>query len=131
MDCYATALCCPVWAKNRIALHNDVKELQLLSLTVPLESVTIDVLGGLIRAQCVDEYLLDITDTHTTLTERVPMKGVSAVVVLKPILNEWVFNYGPSKKPRADNGGCFTAKVFRTLCKMLNVQNSVTKTYLS
>ena len=129
VDCYATARRCPTCARNRIKLRKNVGELQLFPATAPLESVAIDVLGELIRTQRGNEYLLVITDRFTKLTKTVPMKGISAAEVARHFVNEWVFNYGPPKELLADNGGCFTAKFFQSVCKILNVHNQFTTTY--
>ncbi len=129
VDCYATSRRCSTCARNRIKLRKNVTELQLFPAKAPLESVAIDVLGELIKTARGHEYLLVITDRFTKLTKTVPMKGISAAEVAKHFVNEWVFNYGPPKDLIADNGGCFTAKFFQSVCKILNVHNSFTTTY--
>ena len=63
------------------------------------------------------------------MTKTVPMKGISAAKVSKNFVNAWVFNNGPPEKLISDNGGCFTAKYFRDVCKLLNVKNSYNTSY--
>ena len=78
VDCYATVRRCPTCARNRIKLRKNVTELQLFPAEAPLELVSIDVLGELIKTARGHEYLLVITDRLTELTKTVPMKGLSA-----------------------------------------------------
>ena len=129
VDCYATVRRCPHCARNRIKLRRNATELQLFPATAPLTSVCIDVLGEFIKTKRGHEYLLVITDRFTKMTKTVPMKGISAAEVAKHFVNSWVFNYGPPEELISDNGGCFTAKYFQDVCKLLNVKNSYTKTY--
>ena len=129
VDCYATARRCPTCARNRIKLRKNTTELQLFPATAPLESVAIDVLGELIQTARGNQYILVISDRFTKLTKTVPMKGLSASEVAKHFVNEWVFNYGAPKELLSDNGGCFTAKFFQDVCRILNVHNLYTTTY--
>ena len=83
VDCYATVRRCPTCAKNRIKLRKSVKELQLFPASAPLESVSIDVLGELLKTARGNQYLLVVSDRFTKLTKSIPLKGVSAAEVAK------------------------------------------------
>ena len=127
--CYATVKRCPTCAKNRFKLRKSVKELQLFAASAPLESVSIDVLGELLKTARGNQYLLVISDRFTKLTKSIPFKGVSAAEAAKAFVNEWVLNYGTPKEILSDNGKCFTAKFFQDVCRIMNVHNSFTTTY--
>ena len=129
VDCYATARRCTTCAQNRIKLRQHTQQLKLFPATAPLEAVAIDVLGELIKTSRGYEYLLVISDRFTKLTKTVPLRGQSAAEVAKAFVNEWVLNYGPPKNLLADNGKCFTSKLFQEVCRILNIHNLFTTTY--
>lgn len=67
-----------------------------------------------------------MTDRFTRITKMVLMKSVSAVEVAKYFENKQVFKYGPPKDLFIDNNGCFTAKFFQSVWKILTTHNSFT-----
>lgn len=40
-----------------------------------------------------------------------------------------MLNYGPSQDPLANNGGCFTLKIFHDVCQIMNIHKSYTTKY--
>ena len=70
----------------------------------PLECVSIDILGELIRTKRKNRYLLVITDQLTKLVCTVPMKKISSTEVAKEFVHHWVFVYGPPIYLLYDNG---------------------------
>lgn len=49
-----------------------------------------------------------------------PIKGISEVEVGKEFFKELLFNYSQPKEQIEENGGCFLAKIMRSVCKILN-----------
>lgn len=103
-----------------------MEEFELFPATAPLGSVAIVVLRELTTAQRGNRYPLVITDRFPKLTRIVPVKGISDVEAAEHFGDEWVLNYGPAKDLLADNGACFTAKFFRSVCKTSNVYSPFT-----
>ena len=129
VDCYALVRNCTECAKNRIKLRKNVGPLKLFPAKAPLESVSIDILGELVRTQRGNRYILVVTDRFTKLVKAIPLKGVSAAEVAKAFVEHWVFNFGPPSELISDNGRQFTSRFFMDVCRILTIHNAFTTTY--
>ena len=113
VDCYATVRECVTCAGNRIKLCKNRKTMTLFPEVSPLECVSIDILGELIRTMRKNRYLLFITDRFFKLVRTVPMKKISSTEVAKEIVHHWVFVYGPAIYLLSDIGSQFTSRLFQ------------------
>ena len=95
VDAYATVRNCVECAKERVKLRHKTKSLKLLPAKAPLESISIDLLGELIRTPRGNRWLLVITDRFSKLVRTVPLKRITAATVAKAFVHHWVFVYGP------------------------------------
>ena len=129
LDCLHLVRNCVTCAKNRIKLRKAVKRVELFPAKAPLEFVSIDLLGPLLRTRRGHEHLLVITDRFSKLVRTVPMKRITAGDVAKAFVTYWIFVYGPPVKVLSDNGKQFTAKFFMDVCRILGVKNVFTTTY--
>ena len=129
VDCYGVAKNCPSCARNRVLLRKHQKEMKLFPATAPLEFVTIDTLGELIRTPRGNRFLLVITDRFSKIVRTVPLKSISAESVAKAFVTHWVMVYGPPLWLLSDNGKQFTARFFQHVCRILGIENLFTTTY--
>ena len=129
VDAYATVRNCVRCAQERVKLVRKTKRLKLFPAQAPLESVSIDILGELIRTPRGHRWLLVITDRFSKLVRTVPLRRITAAEIAKAFVHHWVFVYGPPLSVLADNGQQFVAKLFQATCKILGISNVFTTTY--
>lgn len=128
-DCYATVRRCPQCVRSRIKLWKNIEQLQLFPSTSPLQPARINILGEFIRTKRGNDYLHVITETFTKMVKRTPLRGVSAAKVARHFILHWVFNYCPPIDFLADNGGPYSAKIFKDVCKLMRIHNNYTTMY--
>ena len=128
VDCYATVKNCVTCVKNRIALRKRAKFVGLFPATTPLEFVSIDILGELIRTRRGNKFLLVITDRFSKLIRTVPLKRITAMEIARAFTHHWVFVYGPLLALLSDIGPQFAAKLFIDICRIIGAKNVFTTT---
>ena len=128
VDCYATARNCMHCAKERVKLRRKTKRLKLFPATAPLEALSIDLLGELIRTPHGNRWLLVITDRFSKLVRTVPLKRITASEIAKAFVHHWIFPYGPPVSELADSGKQFVSQLFQEICRILGVKNVFTTT---
>ena len=129
LDSYATVRNCPECAKNRLKLRRTSSALRLFPATNPLESVSIDIMGELIRTPRGNKYLLVMCDRFSKLVRTRPLKRVTALAVAEAFVTHWVLVYGPPADLLSDNGSQFASRLFISICRILGVKNKFTTTY--
>ncbi len=97
----------------------------------PLESVALDVLGGLPKSCKGELYILVMVDRFSKLCRFLPMRSSSAENVAETFCNKWVFVYGPPKTLLTNSGPHLIPKLFLETCGVLGVRNVFTSTYHS
>ena len=130
VDCYATTRNCVHCAKERVKLRKKTKRLKLFPATAPLESISIDLLGDLIRTPRGNRWLLVITDRFSKLVRTVPLKRITAAEIAKAFVHHWVFVYGPPLSVLEDNGKQFVSRLLQEVCRILGIRNVFTTTYI-
>ena len=129
VDCYATVKNCVTCAMNRVKLRKRAKVMRLFPAKAPLEFVSSDLLGELIRTRRGNRFVLVIVDRFSKLLRTVPMKRITAIEVAKAFVHHWVFVYGQPLSLFSDNGPQLAASLFIDVCRILGVKNVFTKTY--
>ena len=129
VDCYATVKNCVTFAMNRVKLRKRAKFMRLFPAKEPLEFVSIDLLGELIRTRRGNRFLLVIVDRFSKLVRTVPMKRITAIEAAKAFGHHWVLVYGQPLTLLRDNGPQFAARLFIDICRILGVKNVFTTSY--
>ncbi|CAN8076113.1 unnamed protein product [Agarophyton chilense] len=101
----------------------------LFAAKAPLQFVSIDVLGELIRSNEGYRNLRVITDRFSKFVRAVPLKRIIAPVIAQAFIKHWVYVYGPPEVLLSDNGKQFVAKFFQNVCRILGIRNVFTTTY--
>jgi hypothetical protein len=128
-DVSETVRQCDVCARNRIKERRKTSPLKLFPASLPLEYVSIDLLGPLPKTAHGNRFLLVMTDRFSKLTRTVPLRTTSALVVAKAFCEHWVFCYGPPRYVLSDNGPQFTAKFFHAVCRELGIEKVFSTAY--
>ncbi|CAN8075291.1 unnamed protein product [Agarophyton chilense] len=115
MDCHATVKLCRTCAIDRVKLYKKRKKMTLFPAKAPLQFVSIDILGELIRSNQGYRYLLLITDRFSKLLRTVPLKRITALVKAQAFIKHWVYVYGPPEVLLSDNGKQFGAMFFQNV----------------
>ena len=123
IDFYANVRECVACARNRIKLRKNRKKMTIFTAISPLECVSIDILGELIRSKRKNRDLLVITDRFTKRVRTVPMKKISSTGVAKAFVHHWVFVHGPPIYLLSDNLSQFTSRLFQDVCRILDIEN--------
>ena len=129
VDAITTVKNCVSCARNRVRLRRSAKKLHLFPAAGPLEFVSIDILGPLLRTGRGNRFLLVISDRFSKLTRTVPMRNVTEAAVAKAFTTYWAFTYGTPSILLSDNGKQFASRLFVHVCRIMGTDNAFTSTY--
>lgn len=112
-------------------LRRVVKPMRLFPAKGPVELMSIDILGKLIKTPRPRENksLLEITDSYSKLLRTIHMKRISTLLVAQAFVHHWLFVYGPPQDLLSDNGIQFNERLFVDICRILGIKNQFTTTY--
>ena len=97
-------------------------------LGAPLERVNLDICGPF-PASNGNKYILVIGDSFTKFLIAIPMPDMKAERVASILVNEWVLNFGTPRIIHSDRGVQFTSNVFKHMCQMLGVHQTLNSSY--
>jgi hypothetical protein len=123
--CKQCVLCAsrkPLSRKNRAPMQ------QCLT-GVPMERVSMDVLGPLPRSDSNNRFVLLICDYFTKWVEAFPMPNQEAKTVADLFVKEVICHYGVPRKIFSDQGSNFQSTLFREVCHLLEIDKSRTSPY--
>ena len=129
IDCHQTVRTCIECVKNRIRLRRNSKRMTLFPAKAPLEFISIDIMGELIRSKRDNFPPLVITERFSQLVRTIAMKTIRAKTIAKAFVEHWIFVYGTPIWVLSDNGPQFAAKFFQDVCRILGAKNLFTSTY--
>jgi hypothetical protein len=96
---------------------------------VPMERVSMDVLGPLPKSDSNNKFVLLVCDYFTKWVEAFPMPNQEAKTVADLFVKEFVCRYGVPRKLFSDQGSNFQSNLFREVCKLLDIEKSRTTPY--
>ena len=88
----------------------------------PMEKITIDVLGPLPVSHRSNRLILVITDCFTKWTEAVALPDQEAATIATAFVNNFVTRFGYPLLLLSDGGTNFDSKLFREVCKFLQIE---------
>lgn len=86
-------------------------------------------LDPLTESAKIQNYILAITDCFFKLVRSVPPRSITASTIVKVLMRDFVFVYGPPALLLSYNGTQFTYKLFQSVCQSILVSNIFTTTY--
>ena len=84
----------------------------------PLELISIDFFGPLVKTKYGYEYILVVIDTFTKYTKLYPLKRTTYEATVKKI-DKFINNIGKLQKIQSDRGTQFTSKKWKEAIKMI------------
>lgn len=97
-----------------------------LRVGAPWDVLAIDYLGPLPRTPRDSRYILVLTDHFSKYTEVLPVSSQSAEECAQRILDGVIARWGAPLAIHSDQGGTFESRVFKELCKLLEVKKTRT-----
>lgn len=94
----------------------------------PFDHVIVDIVGPLVRSTGGYQYFLTVMCAATRFPEAIPLRKISAKVVLKELLKFFSI-FGLSKIIQTDRGSNFMSRVFTRVLKRLSIQHNVSSAY--
>jgi Integrase zinc binding domain/Integrase core domain len=129
-DCRAFVTLCPFCARKELkGKRRSTKFLKLLPPSGPLEFISIDILGPLLKTKSGHQYLVINSDRFSKLTRAVPVRNVTAETVEIAFFNEWRSLYGIPLVLLSDNSPQFASRFFQAVCATVVVEQLFTSTY--
>ena len=103
--------------------------MQIARSGYPLERIAVDILGELPETENGNKYVLIMADYYTKWTESYPMPNMEAATVAEIIVKEFISRYGIPSKIHSDQGRQFVSKLFKEMCKLLQIEKTQTTPY--
>uniref|UniRef100_A0A3B1J3T9 Gypsy retrotransposon integrase-like protein 1 n=1 Tax=Astyanax mexicanus TaxID=7994 RepID=A0A3B1J3T9_ASTMX len=94
----------------------------------PFERVLIDCVGPLPKSKLGNEFLLTIMCTSTRFPEAIPLRKITAPVILRALV-KFFSTFGLPKIIQTDQGTNFMSKIFGQVMRTLNVQHVVSSPF--
>ncbi|MCG8033357.1 MAG: DDE-type integrase/transposase/recombinase, partial [Candidatus Thiodiazotropha taylori] len=88
----------------------------------PMEKVTLDILGPLPVTERANRFILVISDCFTKWTECVPLPDQEAATIATAFVNNFITRFGTPLLVLTDGGTNFESKLFREVCKFLQIE---------
>ena len=93
----------------------------------PGDCLATDYLGPFpVTAQC-NRYILLLTDHFSKFVEIIPVPDMTAEICASKILNEYISRWGCPLSIHSDQGRTYESKVFKELCRMLEIRKTRTR----
>ena len=97
-------------------------------LGAPLEKVSLDIAGPF-PVSLGNKYILVIGDYFTKYVIAIPIPDIKAETVAIVLVKEWILKLGTPRIIHSDRGTQFTSNVFREMCKLLGVRQTLNSAY--
>lgn len=110
-------------------MRKNAQRMHLLHANAPLEFVSINILGEVIRKRRGNSYLLVITGRFSKLLGIAPLKQITAAAFAKAFTRHWMFAYAPPLQFLSDNGSQLNSRMFLHICRIMGIENLFTPTY--
>jgi hypothetical protein len=117
---------CSVVKKGR---HERTGIIQRYYATEPFQILHMDLVGEMPCSVRGNKYILTMMDRFSHFVVAVPIENKTANVVLRALLNHWIFVFGKPQKIVSDNGSEFKNSTMKDICKQLGIVHRFTSTY--
>ena len=121
---------CFVCQKRNSPTKKHIHSLRAWKPSFPFSTVGIDFLGPL-PPSAGNQYILLIGDHFTKWNEAVALPDQSAPTTAKALVNHWITRFGCPESLHSDQGRNFEAKLFTSLTKLFQLDNTRTTAFHS
>lgn len=115
---------CDVCASDKMPVKKPKAPMGHLSSGAPWDTLGIDYLGPLPVSRRGNKYILVLTDHFTKYVEVMAVPNQQAEECAHRIVNDFIARWGTPLTIHSDQGATFESKLFKELCKMLNVRKT-------
>lgn len=102
--------------------------LHILAVGEPFEHVIVDCVGPLLKTKTGNQFLLTVMCSATHFTEAIPLRKITASVVIKALV-KFFATFGLPKIVQMDQGTNFLSKLFSQVLTTLNISHRVLSAY--
>ncbi|KAL2102544.1 hypothetical protein ACEWY4_001712 [Coilia grayii] len=124
--CKTCHLCQVVGKPNQVIPPAPLQPIPVSS--EPFAHVILDCVGPLPKTKTGNQYLLTIMCSLTRFPEAIPLRKITAPVVVKALLNFFSM-FGLPKMVQTDQGTNFMSKVFKQVMQQLAIQHVTSSSY--
>ena len=117
---------CDTCAADKVPAKAPKAPLGHLTSGAPWDTLALDYLGPFPRTPRGNKYILVMTDPFTKYVEVIAVPNQQAEDCASRIMNDVVSRWGTPLRIHSDQGAAFESRVFRELCKMLDVRKTRT-----
>ena len=117
---------CDICAVDKKPMKTPRAPLGSLRAGAPGDCLATDYLGPLPVTERGNRYILLLTDHFTKYVEIIAVPYMTAEVCAAKILNEYVSRWGCPLSIHSDQGRTYESKVFKEMCRMLEVRKTRT-----
>ncbi len=125
-DVYLHIKQCDVCAADKKPLKTPRAPMGTITTGAPFDVVATDYLGPLPLTQQGNRYMLVLTDHFSKYVEVLAVPDQTAETCASRILNEFIARWGCPLSILSDQGRNYESRVFKELCRMLEVRKSRT-----
>jgi hypothetical protein len=122
-------LTCDLCASRKPPCRRPRAPMQQHLTGVPMERVSLDVLGPLPKSNADNKFILLICDYFTKWVEAFPLPDQEAKTIADKFVKEFVCRYGTPRRLFSDQGSNFQSKLFKEVCQLLEIDKSRTTPY--
>ena len=112
---------CDSCQRNKITTKSSSCILEFEQPENPLELLSIDLFGPLVRTKYGYEYILVVMDTSTKYTKLYPLRKATSKATIQKI-DDFIRNTGKPQKILADRGTQFTSRKWREALKKREIK---------
>ena len=120
---------CATCNKNKRATRYGRHPMKNYHAGVPMERVHLDFMGPLPRTQQGNEHILVMVDQFTKWIECVALPSQTAEITAHAAVSEFFCRFGYPFQIFTDQGRNFESKLFKNMCRILQIHKSKTSAY--
>ena len=117
---------CDICEANKLPTKSPRAPMGHLSSGAPWDTLALDYLGPLPETARGNKYILVITDHFTKYVEVIPVPNQHAEDCASRLLNDIIARWGTPLRIHSDQGATFESRVFKELCRLLEVRKTRT-----
>ena len=117
---------CDTCAADKLPSKTPRASMGHLSSGAPWDTLALDYLGPLPETDRGNKYILVITDHFTKYVEVIPVPNQLAEDCASRLVNEVIARWGTPLRIHSDQGATFESRVFKELCRLLEVKKTRT-----